>query len=151
MIGRLVVFGATGDLAGIGLRERRHPVRERLLVIALRGFAGRHETWFSFRHRMIDERAGGDGGRGSAVDEPLHRLGVAGALDGDPAGRSLDVGEVVGRQLNVGVTEAFLEPFQPAVPGMGTIHGRCAGAELDIYRPREETERQILAAYGPRS
>ena len=28
---------------------------------------------------------------------------------------------------------------------------RCAGAELDIYLPREETERQILAAYGPRS
>jgi adenosine kinase len=28
---------------------------------------------------------------------------------------------------------------------------RCAGAELDIYLSREETERQILAAYGPRS
>ena len=28
---------------------------------------------------------------------------------------------------------------------------RCAGAELDVYLSREETERQILAAYGPRS
>jgi adenosine kinase len=28
---------------------------------------------------------------------------------------------------------------------------RCAGAELDVYLPREETERQIRAAYGPRS
>ena len=28
---------------------------------------------------------------------------------------------------------------------------RCAGSELDIYLSREETDRQILAAYGPRS
>jgi sugar/nucleoside kinase (ribokinase family) len=28
---------------------------------------------------------------------------------------------------------------------------RCAGAELDVYLSREETERQIRAAYGPRS
>ncbi len=28
---------------------------------------------------------------------------------------------------------------------------RCAGAELDVYLPREETERQILATYGRRS
>jgi sugar/nucleoside kinase (ribokinase family) len=27
---------------------------------------------------------------------------------------------------------------------------RCSGAELDVYLPREETERQILATYGPR-
>ncbi len=27
---------------------------------------------------------------------------------------------------------------------------RCTGAELNVYLPREETERQILAAYGPR-
>jgi hypothetical protein len=27
---------------------------------------------------------------------------------------------------------------------------RCAGAELDVYLSREETERQIRAAYGPR-
>jgi len=27
---------------------------------------------------------------------------------------------------------------------------RCTGAELDVYLSREETERQILAAYGPR-
>ena len=25
---------------------------------------------------------------------------------------------------------------------------RCTGAELNVYLPREETERQILAAYG---
>jgi adenosine kinase len=28
---------------------------------------------------------------------------------------------------------------------------RCSGAELDVYLPRDETERQILATYGPRS
>ena len=28
---------------------------------------------------------------------------------------------------------------------------RCTGAELNAYLPREETKRQILAAYGPRS
>jgi sugar/nucleoside kinase (ribokinase family) len=28
---------------------------------------------------------------------------------------------------------------------------RCTGAELDVYLTREETERQVLAAYGPRS
>ena len=28
---------------------------------------------------------------------------------------------------------------------------RCAGAELEVYLSREETERQILATYGPRS
>jgi hypothetical protein len=28
---------------------------------------------------------------------------------------------------------------------------RCAGAELDVYLPREETDRQILATYGPRA
>jgi adenosine kinase len=28
---------------------------------------------------------------------------------------------------------------------------RCTGTELNVYLPREETERQILAAYGPRS
>ena len=27
---------------------------------------------------------------------------------------------------------------------------RCTGTELDVYLPRAETERQILAAYGPR-
>jgi adenosine kinase len=27
---------------------------------------------------------------------------------------------------------------------------RCSGAELDVYLPRQETERQILATYGPR-
>jgi hypothetical protein len=27
---------------------------------------------------------------------------------------------------------------------------RCTGAELNAYLSREETERQILAAYGPR-
>ncbi len=27
---------------------------------------------------------------------------------------------------------------------------RCSGAELDVYLPREQTERQILATYGPR-
>ena len=27
---------------------------------------------------------------------------------------------------------------------------RCTGTELNVYLPREETERQILAAYGPR-
>ena len=28
---------------------------------------------------------------------------------------------------------------------------RCTGAELNVYLSREETERQILATYGPRS
>jgi hypothetical protein len=28
---------------------------------------------------------------------------------------------------------------------------RCTGAELNVYLSREETERQILTAYGPRS
>jgi adenosine kinase len=28
---------------------------------------------------------------------------------------------------------------------------RCTGTDLDLYLPREETERQIRAAYGPRS
>jgi sugar/nucleoside kinase (ribokinase family) len=28
---------------------------------------------------------------------------------------------------------------------------RCTGAELNVYLPRKETERQILATYGPRS
>jgi hypothetical protein len=28
---------------------------------------------------------------------------------------------------------------------------RCSGTELDVYLSREETERQILEAYGPRS
>jgi adenosine kinase len=28
---------------------------------------------------------------------------------------------------------------------------RCTGAELKVYLSREETERQILATYGPRS
>jgi adenosine kinase len=28
---------------------------------------------------------------------------------------------------------------------------RCTGTELDVYLPREETEKQIRAAYGPRS
>lgn len=28
---------------------------------------------------------------------------------------------------------------------------RCTGAELNVYLPREETERQIRAAYGPRA
>jgi adenosine kinase len=27
---------------------------------------------------------------------------------------------------------------------------RCTGTELNVYLPREETERQIRAAYGPR-
>src|SRR5438034_520495 len=28
---------------------------------------------------------------------------------------------------------------------------RCTGTDLNVYLPREETDRQILAAYGPRS
>ncbi len=28
---------------------------------------------------------------------------------------------------------------------------RCTGTELNVYLPREETERQIRAAYGPRT
>jgi hypothetical protein len=28
---------------------------------------------------------------------------------------------------------------------------RVTGTELDVYLSREDTERQILAAYGPRS
>jgi len=28
---------------------------------------------------------------------------------------------------------------------------RCTSAELNAYLPRKETERQILATYGPRS
>jgi hypothetical protein len=28
---------------------------------------------------------------------------------------------------------------------------RCTGTELNVYLPREETERQIREAYGPRT
>ena len=28
---------------------------------------------------------------------------------------------------------------------------RVTGTDLNVYLPREQTERQILAAYGPRS
>jgi hypothetical protein len=52
-----------------------------------------------------------------SVDEPLHGLGVAGALHRDGRRRGLDLVQVGGGEFEVGGGEVFLEPGELAGPG----------------------------------
>jgi len=48
---------------------------------------------------------------GSAVDQSLEVLGVAGSLDLDPVGGALDLAEVVGGQRDGGCSEVLFQAF----------------------------------------
>ncbi len=84
-----------------------------------------------------------DGSAGVA-GEFVDRIGVDHVVDTTGAGDSFAAGLAYG----------YLEYRDYVVAcRYGNAMGaqRVAGTDLDVYLPREETERQILAAYGPRS
>src|ERR1700744_4789827 len=59
----------------------------------------------------------------SAVDHPLHGLGIPVAEHGDRIGRGADCGQVTGGQLDARGAEVLLEALQPAGAGDGDDPG----------------------------
>ena len=82
-------------------------------------------------------------GSGGVAEEFVDRIEVAHVVDTTGAGDSFAAGLAYGYL----VYQDYVVACQ-----YGNAMGaqRCTGAELNVYLPREETERQILAAYGPR-
>jgi sugar/nucleoside kinase (ribokinase family) len=83
-------------------------------------------------------------GSGGVAEEFVDRIEVAHVVDTTGAGDSFAAG------LGYGYL-AYRDYVVACQYGNAMGAQRCAGAELDIYLPRAETERQIRAAYGSRS
>ena len=83
-------------------------------------------------------------GSGGVADELVDRIEVEHVVDTTGAGDSFAAGLAYGYL-------AYRDYVVACQYGNAMGAQRCTGAELDVYLSREETERQILAAYGPRS
>lgn len=83
-------------------------------------------------------------GAGRVAEEFVDRIEVEHVVDTTGAGDSFAAG------LGYGYL-AYRDYVVACQYGNAMGAQRCAGAELDVYLPREETERQILAAYGRRN
>jgi hypothetical protein len=83
------------------------------------------------------------GSSGQVTEEVVDRIEVEKIVDTTGAGDSFAAGLAFGY---------LAQRDYVAACQYGNAMGaqRCSGAELNAYLPREETERQILAAYGPR-
>jgi adenosine kinase len=82
-------------------------------------------------------------GSGGVAEEFVDRIEVPHVVDTTGAGDSFAAGLAYGYL-------AYRDYVVACQYGNAMGAQRCTGAELDVYLPREETERQILAAYGPR-
>jgi sugar/nucleoside kinase (ribokinase family) len=82
-------------------------------------------------------------GSGGVAEVFVDRIKVEHVVDTTGAGDSFAAGLAYGYL----VSEDYVVACE-----YGNAMGaqRCTGAELDVYLSREDTERQILAAYGPR-
>jgi adenosine kinase len=82
-------------------------------------------------------------GSGGVAEEFVDRIEVPQVVDTTGAGDSFAGGLAYGYL-------AYRDYVVACQYGNAMGAQRCTGAELNVYLPREETERQILAAYGPR-
>jgi hypothetical protein len=83
-------------------------------------------------------------GSGGVAAEFVDRIEVKHVVDTTGAGDSFAAGLAYGYL-------AYQDYVVACQYGNAMGAQRCTGAELNVYLSREETERQILAAYGPRS
>jgi hypothetical protein len=83
-------------------------------------------------------------GSGGVATEFVDRIEVEHVVDTTGAGDSFAAGLAYGYL-------AYQDYVVACQYGNAMGAQRCTGAELNVYLSREETERQILAAYGPRS
>jgi sugar/nucleoside kinase (ribokinase family) len=83
-------------------------------------------------------------GSGGVAEQFVDRIEVGHVVDTTGAGDSFAAGLAYGYL-------AHRDYVVACQYGNAMGAQRCTGAELDVYLSREETERQILAAYGPRS
>ena len=83
-------------------------------------------------------------GSGGIAEEMVDRIEVEHVVDTTGAGDSFAAGLAYGYL-------AYRDYVVACQYGNAMGAQRCTGTELDVYLPRRETERQILAAYGPRS
>jgi pfkB family carbohydrate kinase len=81
---------------------------------------------------------------GKVTEEFVHPVPVERVVDTTGAGDSFAGGLAYGYL-------AYRDYIVACQYGNAMGAQRCAGEELDVYLPRQETERQIRAAYGPRS
>jgi sugar/nucleoside kinase (ribokinase family) len=84
------------------------------------------------------------GGSGALAEEFVDRIEVEHVVDTTGAGDSFAGGLAYGYL-------AYRDYTVACQYGNALGAQRCTGTELNVYLSREETERQILAAYGPRS
>ena len=83
-------------------------------------------------------------GSGRVAGELVDRIEVEHVVDTTGAGDSFAAGLAYGYL-------AYRDYVVACQYGNAMGAQRCTGAELNVYLSREETERQILATYGPRS
>lgn len=83
-------------------------------------------------------------GSGGVAEEFVDRIEVERVVDTTGAGDSFAGGLAYGYL-------AYRDYVVACQYGNAMGAQRCTGTDLDVYLSREETERQILAAYGPRS
>jgi adenosine kinase len=82
------------------------------------------------------------GASGAITEDFVDRIEVEKVVDTTGAGDSFAAGLAFGYL-------AYQDHVVACQYGNAMGAQRCTGAELDVYLSREETERQILAAYGP--
>jgi adenosine kinase len=83
------------------------------------------------------------GASGGVTEDFVDRIEVEKVVDTTGAGDSFAAGLAFGYL-------AYQDHVVACQYGNAMGAQRCAGAELNVYLSREETEQQILAAYGPR-
>ncbi|MFY9850293.1 MAG: carbohydrate kinase family protein, partial [Trebonia sp.] len=83
-------------------------------------------------------------GSGGVAGEFVDRIEVEHVVDTTGAGDSFAGGLAYGYL-------AYRDYVVACQYGNAMGAQRCTGTELNVYLPREETERQIRAAYGPRT
>jgi len=83
-------------------------------------------------------------GSGTTMGEFVDRIEVENVVDTTGAGDSFAAGLAFGYI-------AHRDYVVAAEYGNAMGAQRCTGAELDVYLSREDTERQIVANYGPRA
>jgi adenosine kinase len=83
------------------------------------------------------------GASGGIAEDVVDRIEVEKVVDTTGAGDSFAAGLAFGYL-------AYQDYIVACQYGNAMGAQRCTGAELNVYLPRQETERQILAAYGPR-
>jgi adenosine kinase len=83
-------------------------------------------------------------GSGGIAEEFVGRIGVDHVVDTTGAGDSFAGGLAYGYL-------AYRDYVVACQYGNAMGAQRVTGTDLNVYLSREETERQILAAYGPRS